>query len=278
MPDGTLGVLFFELVVSVSRSVDGRVERESAFLPWFFQLDALSPDMPAARLEALVAAEGARVCGLDPIDGCTLAEEARCGDGVVTQPESCEPPGSEGCDDFCNAIDPCVVSFGGAVCVKPPVLPAQPTLSGLAFSQAGAGFVVNEAPDILPGGVIEVPVGERVFLAPAVAIEDLMPTLQWVFPPNPACGPETPGARAQLQCDNGFPSTVTFRFYLGDGAAELVAPADPTNGYYGNTSGYEAVAVAFADGTAAGSEEPLLVVIANDRGAMGTAVFTLSAR
>lgn len=277
VPDGTLGVVFFELVVSVSRSVEGRVERESAFLPWFFQLDALSPDMPAARLDALLEAEGARVCGLDPIDGCTLAEEPRCGDGVVTQPESCEPPGSEGCDQSCYASDECVASMGGAVCVMAPVLPALPTLAGLAFSQAGAGFVVNEAPDILPGGVIEVPVGERVFLTPAVAIEDMLPTLQWVFPPIPACGPETPGARAQLRCDSGYPSTVTFRFYLGDGAAELVAPADPTSGYYGN-SGYEAVAVAFADGTAAGSEEPLLVVIASDRGAMGTAVFTLSAR
>lgn len=277
---GALGVLPLQIVVGVSRAIDGRVERESAFLPWFVQLDALSPDMPSAALEALLRSEGALSCDPGAPDACSFDVEPVCGDGVVTRPESCEPPGSERCDEYCYTDDPCLLAAGaGAVCLRPPVLPPLPRIGGLVLASAGDGFFPNIVPDVERGGVIDVELGRSLYLAPAVLIDEVTPTWQRTWPANEACAEGTPGASAHLQCDEGFPANVTFRFYVGDGAAELVAPGDPATGFWGNQGGgYEAAAVAFADGTAPGTEEPLVVVIASDRGAMDTATFTLVAR
>ncbi|OGQ10716.1 MAG: hypothetical protein A2138_09380 [Deltaproteobacteria bacterium RBG_16_71_12] len=279
-PAGALGVLQLQLVVGVSRAIDGRVERESAYLPWFVQLDALSIDMPTAPLQALLQAEGALACDPGAPDACSFDVEPVCGDGVVTRPETCEPPGAEGCDEYCFATDQCAAAVGGSgVCLRPPVLPPVPHIAGLMFAEAGNGFFTNADPDVERGGAIEVTVGRPRYLSPAVQIDEVTPTLQRTWPASGACAEGTPGASARLQCDEGYPATVTFRFYVGDGAAELVAPGDATTGFWGNQGGgYEAAAVAFADGTAAGTEEPLVVVIASDRGAMDTAVFTLVAR
>ncbi len=278
-PDGALGLVQLQLVVGVSRAVDGRVERESASLPWFVQLDARSPDLPPATLLRLLDAEGALLCDEGAPDACSFDLEPVCGDGEVQQPETCEPPGSEGCDEYCYALDPCATSVGSAgVCLRAPVLPTRPALTGLVFAQAGDGFSPNAEPDVEPGGVIELDVGTSRYLSTAVAVGDEVPTWQATWPGWDGCADDTPGARAYLQCDQGFGTTVTSRFYIADGAAELVAPGDPVSGFWGNQSGWEAVAVAFVDGTPAGTEEPLVVVIASDRGAMDTAVFTLRAR
>ncbi|MBI1948154.1 MAG: hypothetical protein HYS27_20865 [Deltaproteobacteria bacterium] len=244
-PAGALGVVQLQLVVGVSRSIDGRVERESAYLPWFVQLDALSIDMPAPALVTLLQAEGALLCDPGAPDACNLDVRS-----------------------FCD----------GGVCLRAPVVPPLPRIDGLVFAGAGDGFAPNVEPDVARGGVIEVEVGSARYLAPAVQIEDVTPTLQRSWPAGVGCEDGTVTEDARLQCDEGFSSTITFRFYVGDGAAELVAPGDATTGFWGNQSGYEAAAVAFADGTAAGTEEPLIVVIASDRGAMDTAVFTLVAR
>lgn len=278
-PGGALGMVQLQLVVGVSRAIDGRVERESAYLPFFVQLDARSPDLPAATRDRLLAAEGALLCDEGAPDACSFEIEPVCGDGEVQRPETCEPPGTDACDDYCFALDPCAATVGGAgVCLRAPVVPSAPVLRGLVFSQAGNGFAPNTEPDVERGGVIEVTVGGSRYLAPAIDVSDEVPTFQPSWPGSPGCAADAPGAQGSLQCDGGFAPSVSFRFYVGDGAAELVAPADPVTGFFGNQSGYEAVAVAFADGTPAGTEEPLVVVIASDRGAMDTAVFTLVAR
>lgn len=243
--EGSLGVVPFRWVVGVSRTVDGRVERESAYLPWLLQLDALAADMPAARLGALLQSEGAMLCDVPgAANACSTPEEPACAD----------------------------------VCLLPPVLPPRVELAGLSPASAGAPPLINETPALRPGDAIDVEVGQLVWLTAVINVGDEVPTLQWVFPMGELCPEDEDPARGHLQCDMGFPPTLTTRFYVGDGAADLVAPGDPTTGYWGNQGGYEAVAVAFTEGTPPGTEESLLVVMATDRDAMGTAVFTLVAR
>ena len=242
-PEGSLGVQLFEIVLSVSRRVDGRVERESAYVPWFVQLDALSGAMPAERLFTLLDVEHAMLCAGAEGDGCATQEIP-----------GCEP-----------------------VCAVPPVLPPVPALTGLNRSVASGGYAINEEADFPPGGTIGVPVRERLYLTPVIAIGEDTPTLQWSFLAAGQCAEDPPEGATRLQCNSGFPANLAARFYVGDGAADLVAPGDPTSGYWGNQGAREAVAVAFDEDTPAGTEEPLVVVIAGDRGAMTSAVFTLVA-
>lgn len=242
-PEGSLGVQLFEIVLSVSRRVDGRVERESAYVPWFVQLDALAAQMPAERLFALLDLEHTILCAGAEGDGCATQETP-----------GCEP-----------------------VCLVPPVLPPQPALTGLNRAAASAGYAINEEADFAPGGTIAVPLRERLYLTPVIAIGEDTPTLQWSFQSMGQCAEDPAEGLTRLQCNSGFPANLAARFYVGDGTAELVAPGDPTSGYWGNQGGREAVAVAFDEGTPPGTRETLVVVIASDRGAMDSAVFTLVA-
>lgn len=242
-PEGSLGVQLFEIVVSVSRRVDGRVERESGYVPWFLQLDALAADMPAARLFALLDEEHAMLCAGGEGDGCATQELPGC--------------------------DP--------VCLVPPILPPLAELAGLKRSEQLGPYAINEEPEFAPGSSITVARGARLFLAPVIAIGEDTPTLQWSFKAVGQCAEDPAEGAMRLQCNSGFPANVAARFYVGDGAAELVAPGDPTSGYWGNEGAREAVAVAFDEGTPPGTQEPLVVVIASDRGAMDSAAFTLVA-
>lgn len=277
----SLQTVALDVVMDVSRTVDGRRERESAVLAVMMTLDAFGRGLPGDVRDAVLAEANAIDCtGLEN-DGCfprllDYPVEPICGDLILEFGEQCDPPDGATCDERCQALDVCFAELS-PVCLQ-PLKNARPQLAGLRITEQSA-FPTDEPPDVLPGEVIRVAPAQSVFVMPA-GTEALIESYQTSFPQG--CPPDSPAGAVTLSC--GHLELVSWRAYVLDGAAELTAPVDETGAYVGNVpggfsdTGFAApVGVSFRDGTAAGTREPLIVVLADGRGGMDLQVFTLEA-
>jgi hypothetical protein len=261
------------VVVNVARDFGGKRERESAVLTLDMRLDALDPALPAAVRERALASAGLVDCAELESDGCAPSlgpAEPTCGDGLVEGFEECDPPDGTTCDESCFALDICHAARR-PVCFQ-PLKNSRPLIEGL-IALSPQGPIPEGAPTVARGGVIRLRSGTTTFFAPTPNVSQAEPRLEGL---TFFCPEGTPGEEPFMAC--GF-ERVSWRAYVLDRRAELFDPdAPPGQPFVGNTSGgLFPFGVAFLEGTAPGTREPLVVVVADQRGGMDLAVFTLEA-
>lgn len=260
-----------DVVVNVARILDGKRESETAFITLTMQLDSVA--LPAAQADALVHDAGGVNCtpaqaGL----GCTGGGASTCGNGVIEGDETCDPPVADACAPSCQALDRCAAARAPVCFVPPTTLHRSRILGAFANDSEGAAPADGEHIDI--GGTIAVPAGGR-FLVPDFQIDDGSALLQSSFF-EPDCAPGTRGAVPQLACSRS--DINTWRAYIADGHAELIAPANPDKTFVGNSFLTTPVGVAFTKDTPAGTREPFVFVLVDDYGGMDVATFTIEAQ
>ncbi len=266
------------VVVEVARTVGGVRERESAVLGMSMQTDLFDGGIAPDERAALIAASGGSDCGDSPADCFPAADsDPVCGDGIVEAGEDCDPPTPDVCDEQCFALSPCAFSPPSA-CTFPPTTNAAPVLFGLRTG-AHARDPGDGTVDAAAGDTLEVPVGGTLDIAPTVEAdaEQFQGLVGNVGDPR-QCPAGTPGLLPHLDCPTS--ETLSWRVYVSDGKADVVGPADATGTFTGNIflPVEQPVTVAFAAGTAAGTKEPLAVVLGDGRGGMAIQQFTLVAR
>jgi hypothetical protein len=272
--------------VSVVREVDGVTEREVAVLPLEARvnpLDALVPneDLRAVSLTRCASLDEDLQCGGTQVT-------AVCGDDEIGPGEACDPPVIDMCSDVCQSVAFCPSQLP-ALCARAATPNQRPLIAGLIESSDLFVPVFDVEPDYLPGARIPTQRGARLSIVPVLrsADQELRALSQGAafegFGPGDTPLPVDDGATD----DEGYgcaplpsftcpmPESLSTRFYIADGDAEIVAPSDEAGSYIGNSGGHAGVTLFVGDEA---GEVPLVIVVSDGAGGMSVASFTLDVR
>jgi hypothetical protein len=272
--------------VSVVREVDGFTEREVAVLPLEARVDPLDALVPDEDLRAVSLTRCASLDEDVPCGGTQVT--AVCGDDEIGPGEACDPPMIDSCSDTCQSVAFCPSQLP-ALCARAAMPNQRPLIAGLIESSELYVPVFDVEPDHLPGARIPTQRGARLSIVPVLrsADQELRALSQGGafegFGPGDTPLPVEDGASEDVSAGcpplQGFtcpmPESLSTRFYIADGDAEIVAPSDEAGNYLGNYGGH--VGVTLFVGDEAG-EVPLVIVVSDGAGGMSVASFTLDVR
>ncbi|MDP2344189.1 MAG: hypothetical protein Q8O67_24740 [Deltaproteobacteria bacterium] len=256
------------VVVDVSRRGAGDlIERERATLSLPLRLDP--------RTATAIDDERVRLCA-DPADprenGLCLGigVAGTCGDGVVDDNESCDPPDGDRCRDDCVSRDPCA-RVGPVPCLErlPPNLP--PRITGFDTDPERELFTLHTSAegmaDVAAGGLVVASRGGTIRFAPIVDVDGAFDLLQEFPLPSfdGRCGVQVRGGCAGQEA----PSV---RFYARDGRFDFLVR---NTGIPVNESGNTIGELAIKD-TAETRDEVVVVVVSDGRGGLDFAELTLA--
>lgn len=271
VPPTRIGGMRGGVVVNVSRSFDGKAERERAELLFSLEIDPFG----AGSTPELFEESGGLDCRGEPEGTCTIGgtDTPVCGDGVVEPPfEQCDPPVEGVCDEGCFAFDFCQVP-ATPVCIEPVTINHRPVITGAFIVPDVNSFPDDTTPHVDVGGVIELTPGEPAFVVLSIDTTLTQDSAQFAFTES-FCPEGSPGRRTVFEC--GLVSeTITQRVYIADQKAELVPQFDGEQFF---NPQFGPVGVVFAADTPAGTQEPLVLVASDSDGGMDVATFIIEAR
>jgi hypothetical protein len=283
---GDLETVLVQVLVDATRTVNGKPERESASISIPMQLDPLS--LPDAESDALLDMWGLADCGeAGPGDDfCHVAPDPNapppeCGNGIIEGNEQCDPPDDETCDLGCFVFDPCLTPPAplGDICFV-PLENARPALLGMQVVQDVSQIGLDERIDVEPNGTLRIPRGRQTLLVPLYDPLTANEAYQTVGPAFPECPAEDGSFDSVVQASCPVLELLQARVYVKDGALQLTnvgGDEEPLTGFTNPLFDFSAVGLSFKDGTAAGTREPLVVVVADGRGGMDAQLITVEA-